>query len=204
MFEQELATPGPRIPLTADPSLFKRGALLGAQFVWLQTYGERWLSAAQNPHKKLAGSAKVKRPIPDDPDHYPNEFSFDADTGMLRVGSGVISGVSPAVFGYSQSGFKPVESWLRYRMKERGGRAGREKTRSELDRIRPQRWTFTDELLELLWVVEGCVLLWPTLRDFLGEVVSGSLISAASLPMPTADERKEPSTDDFHQQLGLI
>ena len=204
MFEHDLATPGPRIPLTADPLLFKHGALLGAKFVWFQTYGERWLSADQNPNKKLTGSARVKRPIPNDPEHYPNEFGFDADTGMLRVGSGVISGVSPAVFSYSQSGFKPVESWLRYRMKERGGRAGRDKTRSELDQIRPQLWTFTQELLELLWVVEGCVLLWPTLRDFLGEVVSSNLISADSLPMPTANECKEPSADDFHPQLGLI
>ena len=204
MFEQELATPGPRIPLTADPSLFRQGTLLGAQFVWLQTYGDRWLATTPNPNKKLAGSAKVKRAIQDDPDHYPNEFNFDAATGNLQVGGGIISGVSPAVFGYSQSGFKPVESWLRYRMKERGGRAGREKTRSELDRIRPQRWTFTQELLELLWVVEGCVLLWPSLRDFLGEVVVGKQIPATSLPLPTEAERNEPSINNPQQQLELI
>jgi hypothetical protein len=137
-------------------------------------------------------------------DHYPNEFDFDAASGNLQVGGGVISGVSPAVFGYSQSGFKPVESWLRYRMKERGGRAGRDKTRSELDRIRPQRWTFTQELLELLWVVEGCVLLWPSLRDFLGEVVVGNQISATGLPLPTEDERSEPASDAPQQQIGLI
>jgi hypothetical protein len=203
-FAKELATPGPRIPITDNAELFLRGALLGAKYIWLQTYGERWLSSTPNSMGTLTGSAKIARPISVEDAHYPREFSFNPTSRTLTVGDGIISGVSPEVFGYCQSGLKPVESWLRYRMKERGGRAGREKTRSELDTIRPRCWTFTQELLELLWVIEGCVGLWPTLHSFLEEVLDGNQIGAVRLPTPSETECNEPQRAPSLQQLNLI
>src|SRR5439155_18256029 len=103
---------------------------------------------------------------------------YDPQTGMLEVGDGLIGGVTPPVYGYRVSGFKVVDSWLRYRMKERGGRARRSATRSLLDEIRPRRWQFTSELLDLLWVIEGSVELWPELDSFLAEVVDGAAVLA--------------------------
>jgi hypothetical protein len=204
LFERELAAPGPRIPLTADPHTFRRGALLGAEFVWLQTYGERWLLAAEAaPHKRLSGSARIAKAISQEAERYPVDFEFDATSGTLRVGDGAISAVSAQVYGYSQSGFQPVKSWLRYRMKERGGRARHEDTRSELDKIRPVRWAFTQELLELLWAVEGCVRLWPSLDSILTIVLQGKHLPSSTLPTPTLAERAEPERRSAQQELGL-
>lgn len=204
LFKKELATPGPRIPITTDSALFRRGVLLGAQFIWLQTYGMRWIPALKNPHKKLTGSAKVAIEIPEGKEAYPTTFSFDEASQTLQIGDGSISGVTPEVFAYNQSGLKPVESWLRYRMKERAGRARGANTRSELDQIRPDNWVFTQELLELLWVVEGCVLLWPALHEFLGKVVDGDQFPASDLPMPTKSERKEPTEVKSQSQMKLL
>jgi hypothetical protein len=201
-FQEELTTPGPRIPITKDGNLFKRLALLGCQIIWLQTYGDRWILKSPNPLKSLKGSAKVKVPIPESASSYPKNYSFDPTAGMIQVGEGIIEKVKPEVYGYSLSGFKPVESWLRYRMKERGGRAGREGSRSVLDLIRPERWTFSQELLELLWVVEGCVNLWPQLEDLLGEVIAGEVFPESDLPKPTEAERKEPKENDDENEGG--
>jgi hypothetical protein len=204
MFEEELTVPGPRIPITRNKLLFERAALMGAEFVWFQTYGERWMSERPNPNRSFGGAARFVKPTPRHESRYPTEFAYDAVSGQLSVGEGLVAGVPPEVFNYRQSGFKPVESWLRYRMKERGGRAGRATTRSDLDMIRPRRWSFDDELLELLWSVEGCVRLWPKLSELLDEVVSGEQILASSLPLPTDAERSEPLNTDDGAQLKLL
>lgn len=202
-FESELTTPGPRIPITVDPMLFNRGALLGARFIYLQTFGERWLSTERNQWKDISGSARISQPIDEDEAHYPNEFSYDPQSETLSVGTGMLSDVSLPVFEYGVSGFKVVASWLRYRMKNRGGRARRETTRSDLDKIRPHRWLFTEELLELLWVIEGCVVLCSELEEFLADVVEGKQLTAGELPVPTETERRQPDSNlsDGHARL---
>jgi predicted helicase len=40
-FWNELALPGPRLPLTKDVALFAQGVALGRRLIWLHTYGER-------------------------------------------------------------------------------------------------------------------------------------------------------------------
>lgn len=42
-FHEALETPGPRIPLTADPDLFAQMARHGEKLIWLQTFGERFV-----------------------------------------------------------------------------------------------------------------------------------------------------------------
>jgi hypothetical protein len=198
-FASELATPGIRIPLTLDKTVFGQGVLLGARVVWLQTFGELWVSKSNNRWSSIVGSSKVTTPISNREDSYPSRYAYDENSQKLVVGSGVISNVSPTVYKYSVSGFKVVDSWLRYRMAQRGGRARRKNSSSELDEIRPKRWTFTDELLQLLWVLEGCVSLWPELTTFLEHAMRGEQIVGAALPHPTSDEQKEPQSDDAAQ-----
>jgi len=198
-FEDELASPGARIPISGSADTFLRGGRLGAKVVWLQTYGERWLGRDSIDTFALNGKAQVKTPIPDTSASYPETYSYDTESKTLTVGSGVLTGIAPAVYGYSQSGFKVVESWLRYRMAERGGRASRKSTRSVLDEIRPSCWCFTDELLNLLWVIEGCIDLWPELGAFLEAVTSSVVMPATELPLPTREEKKEPKATNAAQ-----
>jgi len=75
-------------------------------------------------------------------------------------------------------------------MKEGAGRRS-----SPLDEIRPEVWpeAFTQELLELLWVVERSVALEPALDVSLDAIVSGPTIPADDLPRPTEQERLAPT-----------
>src|SRR5690606_30619693 len=107
------------------------------------------------------GNATLIEPIPQEPEHYPqtlNDVRYDEATQKLHVGDGVIGDVDPRIWDYEVSGLRVVRSWLGYRVKERSGRRS-----SPLDDIRPERWTWkmTQELMNLLWVLEGVIALEP-------------------------------------------
>ena len=70
-------------------------------------------------------------------------------------------------------------------MKTRKGRKS-----SDLDNIRPTRWTQTDELLRLLAILEHTVEITPTVGALLDEILANRLILATDLPTPTPDQRK--------------
>jgi hypothetical protein len=85
-----------------------------------------------------------------------------------------------------------VKSWLNYRMKAGAGRKS-----SPLDEIRPERWTMqmSQELLQLLWLLEHTLARYPKLSDLLDRVVSSPLFTAAELPKPDEAQRKPPGRD---------
>ena len=74
--------------------------------------------------------------------------------------------------------------------RERGG-VGRKS--SPLDDIRPQRWTaaFTNELLDLLWVLEATVALQPEQARLLDAAAAGDCLTADDLP-PVPEELRHP------------
>ena len=196
-FSEELTIPGPRVPITKDPELFFRAAALGRKLVFLHTYGERLGEPGERiPH----GQVRCTKAIPATPDGYPETFACDEETRTLRVGAGEFAPVAPEVWGFSVSGLEVVKSWLAYRMKEGAG-----KRSSPLDKIRPERWTsrMTDELLELLWVLEATVALFPELARTLDEIVASDLFLGAELPKPSDDERKPPKPDDHAGQRKI-
>ena len=84
-----------------------------------------------------------------------------------------------------------MQSWLGYRMKKRAG-----KKSSPLDDIRPERWTpkMSEELLELLWVLEETLAMEPELEKALDNVVAGPCFTAAELPQPKPEERSAPAS----------
>ena len=71
-------------------------------------------------------------------------------------------------------------------------KVGKGRKSSPLDDIRPERWTFTPELLTLLAILEQTLELTPPAADLLERVVTGVLIDPATLPVPTEAERKAP------------
>ena len=132
-------------------------------------------------------------------DEYPAGFHYDPVTKTLRVGDGEFAPVDPAVWSYSVSGLQVVKSWLDYRKLVPSGRKS-----SPLDEIRPERWTFGEELLDLLWLLEATLVLEPEGAALLDEVCASPLFSADDLPTPTPDERKPPSVAPREgEQLGM-
>ena len=186
LFESELRTPGPRIPLTSDGALFSTAAHLGKRLIWLHSYGERCVPSDQA--KGVLPAGRVRCAVGTSQSEYPNAYDYDAQQQRLSIGlSGLFSHVRPEVFNFSVSGLKVVQSWLGYRMAEPAGRSS-----SPLDQIVPERWEFDDELLELLWLLDHTIDLQPQLAELLEQVLNSPLLLAADLPEPSELERAAP------------
>ncbi len=187
-FYAELETPGARVPLTVDRAAFEQAIAVGEELLFLHTFGRRYRSPSRRlPH----GVARSTVAVASDPDKYPNEFVYDAAAKELRVGTGVFAPVSPEVWSWEISGLRVVASWLHFRMKDRGG-----KKSSPLDDIRPESWTpaYTNEMLELLWILERTIALAPIQAKVLGDVIAGPLFDPASLPPVPEEQRRPPPT----------
>ncbi len=193
-FAEELSIPGPRLPITKDRALFRRGVELGRWLIGLHTYGERFGGSVPR------GKARVEKAIPDSPERYPEDYSYDPVEKTLRVGEGEIRPVSPEVYEYNVSGLEVVKSWLGYRKKNPTG-----KKSSLLDKIRPERWTgdMTRELLELLWVLEATVEKEPELAGLLAEITGSEVFTADELPTPTKAAREPPKAKPVNRQDKL-
>ncbi len=196
-FSQELTVPGPRVPLTKDPELFRQAAALGSELIRLHTYGERFNGA---DHGRVPqGAARCVRPIGETPDAYPERYDYNEIRQTLRVAAGRFVPVSPEVWEFSVSGLHVADRWLAYRMRDGAGRKS-----SPLDDIRPQRWTaqFTRELLELLWVLEATVERQPALQQLLADVIASPTFPADELPQPSVQERQAPRVEPGTRRGG--
>ncbi|MCY3656877.1 MAG: DNA methyltransferase, partial [Chloroflexi bacterium] len=177
-FWDELETPPPRLPITKNRVLFDSVADLGERLLHLHTHGERFFGP-ERPRRAIPnGEARNTREVPPTP--LPEGHTYDAARQVLRVGVGDDAGefgpVSPEVYGYSVSGLHIVKAWLDRRS---GSGAGRKS--SQLDQIRPDRWDFAGELLQLLWILEETVRLRPEGDALLTEVCSSPLFTSSDL-----------------------
>ena len=195
-FWNQLEQPPPRLPISKDGALFRRAARHGARLLYLHTYGERF-GTPDDDGAVPPGEARCTVAVPHD--DYPADFRYDEQTRTLHVGKGEFGPVAPAVWNYSVSGLQVVKSWLDYRKREPSG-----KKSSPLDDIRPQRWEFGDELLELLWVLEGAAALEPAGERLLEEILASDLFTASELPQPQPHERKPPTPHSSTAPLGRV
>lgn len=204
-FWEALETPGPHLPITKDPQLFAEGAALGRALLWLHTYGERFVPEGKRPgaHDLPQGQARLNRATPQDPARYPDAWSYDEKARKLRIGegseAGIVARVPPEVMAFSISGFLPVKSWLDYRMKSGAGR-----TSSPLDDIRPQSWSFDDELLDLIWVLEATLARHEQAIDLLSQIIAGETFSSEAFPKPTKEERKGPAGKNLKAEAAPL
>ena len=183
-FWDELELPPPRLPITKDADVFNRVADHGAELLYLHTYGKRFGSDRADdsvPQRDARCTKGVSS------ERYPESHEYDPATAVLRIGDGEFAPVKPEVWNYSVSGMQIVKSWLERRSLKGSGRKS-----SPLDDIRPKTWDFTEELLELLWVLELTIELQPVGAGLLEEVCDSELFSAAELPTPSAAERRPP------------
>jgi hypothetical protein len=187
-FADELQTPGPRVPLTADPELFAEATAFGKELLWLHTYGERFASGrASFVVSALTLDGELSLP------ERPSDIRYDAENESLKVGRGAVIGVRPAVWGFEVSGMQVVKKWLGYRTARGAGRVA--SSTSPLDHIRPTEWPreWTAELLEMLSVLHRTIDFLPRGIDLLDRIVAGPLVLAGDLPAPQPDLRQPPT-----------
>lgn len=202
-FRGELTQPGVRVPLTASPLLWEEAVEIGRHVIWLHTFGERFADASRGrPRRKLPGRPGVLQPIPGRPEQLPSKMEYRPFDNCLALGwdeFGRIGPVTPAAAEYQISGMRIISHWFDYRKRNPAGRHGA----SDLDTENLRRWTnrMTEELRDLVAVLEGCVSLEQRQADLLGRVVRGPIISTAELTqarvVPPPDAlRRLPVHDD--------
>lgn len=189
-FANEFSRREIRVPISKDADLFRKGRSVGRRLLWLHSYGQRFVPRGYHRGQIPKGMAKCIKPVSDDPAVYPEQYEYDDKTKTLSIGNGEFRPVVPAVYEFEVSGLKVVHSWLKYRMKSSPGRR-----LSFLDDIRPQRWTneFTTELLELLWILEATIELYPKQKKLLSAVVEGDVFKVNELPEVPNEARAVPS-----------
>ncbi|MGH9747104.1 MAG: type ISP restriction/modification enzyme [Candidatus Acidiferrales bacterium] len=190
-FQDDLSTPGLRIPITASSDLFQQAAQIGRRVLWLQAFGERMFDPRQDrpggPPRLPAGHAPAvpkEGQISAKPSEMPDSLGYDAGKRRLLVGTGFIGNVSPAVWQYEVSGKQVVLQWFSYRKKNRERPIiGDRRRPSPLGDIQPDHWLpeYTTELLNLLNVLTMLVELEPKQAEILNRVCDGPLLSEEEL-----------------------
>jgi hypothetical protein len=202
-FQEDLRTPGLRLPLTADGALFAEAVALGRTVTWLHTFGERM---ADKKAGRSAGPPRLptaRRPrIPAAGTIPPDADSIDYDEGEQRLligAGGYVERVPPAVWEYEVSGKQVLVQWFSYRRRDRSRPIiGTRRSPSPLGEIQPDRWLaeYTTELLNVLNVLGWLVDLEPQQAGLLDRVCAGPLLSeealreAGALTPPTPRKRK--------------
>lgn len=190
-FASELATPGIRIPITADPALFGQVVELGRRVLWLHAFGER---CADDANGRPAGPPRMpvgQRPqvpksgaIPPTATDMPDSLTYEPTLQRLNVGKGYIEPVPQAVWDYEISGKQVLVQWFSYRRKNRERpQIGDKRPPSPLGDIQPDHWLaeYTTELLNVLNVLGLLVELEPLAAELLDRICTGPLIGRADL-----------------------
>ncbi len=205
-FRVQLKQPGLRIPFTADRALFAEAVALGREIVWLHTFGERFAEGRPPGAPRVATdepTIPAGGALPSSLDALPHELDYDAATRRLRIGTGHVANVSPAVWAYEVSGKRVMSQWWSYRRHDRSKPPmGDRRPPSELNRIQPDTWLpeYTTELLAVLRVLTRLVALEPAQADLLRRIVDGATLDAdalhASGALTTASASDEPEPAD--------
>ncbi|MEO7027562.1 MAG: type ISP restriction/modification enzyme, partial [Caulobacteraceae bacterium] len=109
----------------------------------------------------------------------PRELAYDASTRRLRIGTGHIANVSPAVWAYEVSGKRVLTQWWSYRREDRSKPPmGDRRPPSPLSAIQPTAWLpeYTTELLNVLRVLTRLVALEPAQDKLLGRILTESTL----------------------------
>lgn len=190
-FATDLATPGLRIPLTADAAMFTEAVALGRRIIWLHTFGERFSDSAKQRPTGVPRMADGLRPqvpaggaIPNTSDGMPDVMTYDPVLQRLNVGQGYIEPVRKAVWDYEVSGKQVLVQWFSYRRKTRDRpQIGDRRPPSPLGAIQPDHWLpeYTTELLNVLNVLGLLVDLEPQADELLARICAGPIVTQSAL-----------------------
>jgi hypothetical protein len=187
-FKADLIRPGLRVPLTADAGLFAEAAALGREVIWLHSFGERFAEGKPAGPPRLPDNRKPDYPkagaISTKPEDFPDTIDYDAALQRLKIGTGYIDRVPPAVWAYEVSGKQVLRQWFSYRKKNRERpQIGDKRKPSPLGDIQPDHWLpeYTSELINVLNILGMLVELEPKQADLLERICDGPLIPAGKV-----------------------
>lgn len=219
-FQEDLSTPGLRIPITSDWSIFTEVVELGRTVLWLHTFGERMADPAKGrplqPPRLPAGMAPripSAGAISQEPAKMPDVISYDVAKKRLIVGNGYVENVEPRTWNYEVSGKQVLLQWFSYRKADRERPIiGDRRTPSPLGDIQPDHWLseYTTELINVLNVLGWLVNLEPAQAELLNKICAGSLISgevlrnsgALEVPAKPKGGKKAPAGPDLFDHAG--
>ncbi|MBL7955957.1 MAG: N-6 DNA methylase [Flavobacteriales bacterium] len=190
-FQEELGTPGLRIPLTRDKELFARAVALGRRVIWLHTFGERMTDDAEGRPFGPPRLPADRRPfmpaegaIPNIPEDMPDTIGYDESTRRLHIGKGFIENVDAAVWNYEVSGKQVLKHWFSYRKLDRSRpQMGDRRPPSKLGDIQPDHWLaeYTTELINVLNILTMLVDLETEQAELLDRICASDLMTEAEL-----------------------
>ncbi len=202
-FEHELTTPGVRVPITRDAELWRRAVELGAEVIWLHTYGESFAdrSAGREHGNIRAGWPAAVQPLALEPvKAMPVRLGYDAASRAIVFTdadggrSGAWGPVGRPVLDYTVGGMNVIGSWFKYRKLNPGG-----KKTSPLDHLHvtawPHEWTL--EFTGLLTVLTRLVALESSQQSLLEQVLASELstvtdLSDAGVVWPSGRDDRKP------------
>lgn len=169
-FDEELSTPGIRVPLTADVDLWDEAIRVGREVLWLETYGRAFRSTKEGRGENVREKSGLKHAEYLEPvAELPDQLLFDEATQTLRVGTGKFGPVTKEVANYEVGGVNVLKQWFGYRKRNPNG-----KITSDLDRIVPTKWlpAWSTELLEVLSVLAQLVELHKQQANLLDQIAA--------------------------------
>lgn len=175
-FAAELETPGIRVPFTADKELWDEAVQLGAEVVWLHSYGELFHDRFGKDVKK--GFEGALPSYQSTVAEMPETKSYDPQTRILKVGtSGAWHDVAPEVASYDVGGSNILDLWFKFRQRNPKGRKG-----SSLDDINQSVWPaeWSQELTELLVVLTRLRALETKQASLLKRLMDGPILTKDS------------------------
>lgn len=194
-FEDELDTPGVRIPFTAEPLLWARAVKLGRQVLWVQSYGEYSapgvagsdISFPSGDPRRVMNHVAVSA--------LPTGVVFDGAAQEIQLGGGRFGPVTQEMFEYEVGGRNVLRSWVGYRSEEAAG-----KRTSALDDIQSTVWqhAWTVELIELLTALRRLTEVEEAQAALLRDVMAASAplamteLVASGARFPAADADRKP------------
>jgi hypothetical protein len=209
-FQEDLSTPGLRIPITANANLFQEAVEIGRRVLWLHTFGERMTDPSrgrpEGPPRLPPGRAPIvpkEGTISPKPEEMPDTLAYDAGKHRLLVGTGFVENVLPTAWEYEVSGKQVLVQWFSYRKKHRERPIiGDRRKPSPLGDIQPDHWLpeYTTELLNVLNVLTMLVELEPQQAEILVQICEGPLISedelktAGAFAVETTSKPRRPKT----------
>jgi Type ISP C-terminal specificity domain/N-6 DNA Methylase len=190
-FQDDLSTPGLRIPITSERDAFAEAVDLGRLIIWLHTFGERMTDPQKGRPAQPPRLPPARRPsipaagaIPQEPAAMPDTINYDESKKRLQVGHGYVENVEPGMWSYEVSGKQVLLQWFSYRKADRERPIiGDRRPPSPLGDIQPDHWLaeYTTELINVLNVLGMLRDNEPAQEKLLEKICSGLTISSEEL-----------------------